>query len=341
MDSIKINKKNNRELFYVVIGFLTLVITIIGATFAYFSASVSSAENAIYTEAADISLELTEDPSGIKTRIVPVDEFTSHSLFSTGGYVGAKQSLLSTDDNNCVDGAGNPFCSVFTFTVTNPSTAAQTVYAKLEVDYNYFVTNEPTSGKCSGKTGDTCKCNYLGYSESIIMNPDRKVTDDGSGDETETDKTGEEVYCGNSNIAFAIFKGTPDDILKTFNQWEVLKAVTKKYDAYEVTDLLNYNPTTEGNTLGTTVTGALGDLVVSRIAVPSYNPADTTKVRPVFKLDALTQTLKAKGSVTYTVLVWLHENWQDQESDEAMSFGAGITFSTGENGTGVTGNINM
>ncbi len=326
------DNNKNRGIFYGVMGVATLVITLIGATFAYFTASINTKSNAVYTQAANITLQITEDFSGLKTGIVPVDEFTLHDAFATGGYVGSNTSTLASADNNCIDVDGNPFCSVYTFTITNPSTAAQTVYARMDVEYNTFASNTATSG-----SGNTATCNYLGFSESAGVNSTRTLTDTGTFKGASatytTDKTGERVYCGNSNIAFAIYKGTPTHVLATTNKWEVLKAVTTPYTSVASGES-GYNATTDGNTLGTSVIGGLGDLVVSRTAVPAGSGAR-------FEFDALTQTLKSGGSVTYTVLVWLHETWQDQQADEGQQFGAGITFSTSQGGSGVTTRLTM
>ena len=49
-------KNNGRGVFYGVIGIATLVVAIIGATFAYFSATTNSADNAVQAGGAKITL---------------------------------------------------------------------------------------------------------------------------------------------------------------------------------------------------------------------------------------------------------------------------------------------
>lgn len=307
------NNNNGRGIFYGVIGVATLVVTIIGATFAYFSASINSTNNAIRTQATNVSLGLTQNVTGIKTNIVPVDETTAQ--FAKGGYIGdAVSSPGEGQPNtpkalNCVDDDGNEFCSVYQFTITNTSTVAQTVYATMTVTKNEFTTNALKPGE------DDCT-SYL-------------------------TKTGESMYCQKSNLAFAIFKGSSNDVEGTVTNgdgWNVTDAaVTQTYTA----DTAITNQTTAGNTVGTTVTGALGDMVVARTAVPTYT-GESGQTQPVYRgttgelLAPLSQTLKPGGAVTYTVLVWLHENWQNQEADEGKQFLAGITFDTASGGKGVT-----
>ena len=64
------NNNNGRGIFYGVIGVATLVVAVIGATFAYFSASISSAEDVIGANSTSITLELTENTTGIKRNLI-------------------------------------------------------------------------------------------------------------------------------------------------------------------------------------------------------------------------------------------------------------------------------
>lgn len=281
------NNNNGRGIFYGVIGVATLVVTMIGATFAYFSASVGTGNEAINTASTTIDLELSNVvTTGLKYQIIPVKE--SLSGFAKGGFIGVNPSDTDSDginnpaSGNCVDTDGNEFCSVYTFTIKNPSsTTSQKVYAQIDIASNTFTQNSD------------------------------------SGCTTATDP-----YCGKTNLAYAIFKGTDADVIGSDSGWNVTEtAVTTKY-----TPATNA-ATAAGNTAGTEVTGKLGDMVVGRTA---------TKAGESYTLPALEQTLKPGGEVTYTVLMWLHETDTNQEADEGKAFAAGITFSTSLGGSGVT-----
>ena len=63
---------NGRGIFYGVIGVATLVVAIIGATFAYFSASVT-AEGNVTAGTANIQLTMSEDTGGLKSKLIPID----------------------------------------------------------------------------------------------------------------------------------------------------------------------------------------------------------------------------------------------------------------------------
>ena len=300
------DNNNGRGIFYGVIGVATLVVAMIGATFAYFSASISTDGDPITLNSTTIDLNLTQNTKGIKFNLIPVDETLPG--FATGGYIGNKDSEES-GDFNCIDDDGNEFCSVYEVTVTNPSkTTAQTIYARIDVGTNDFPANAKTDGK------DTCE--YL-------------------------DKTGEDMYCEKSNIAFAIFKGTANDVnTKSANFWNVTSSVADNWYSSSGGTLENAlgvsksttadANTTAGNVAGTPVLGKLGDMVVARTAVP------TGKTNNSFMLDSLSQTLKPEGSATYTIVMWIHENGEDQELSEGKTFAAGITFSTSLKGSGVT-----
>ena len=340
------NNDNGRGIFYGVIGIATLVVAMIGATFAYFSASINTANNALFASAANITLELGEPvTTGLKQNIIPVDE--TQQGFATGGYVGVGKSDANNDkknepkNKNCVDDDGNEFCSVYTFTLKNPSkTTAQQVYAKMDVVTNTFQTNTASNAPLE------CPAN----TENNTM------------------------YCGKSNFAFAIFKGTAEDVDNTISGtnggWHVTEAATTTYygptavatsgSGESMTGgVMMYNPldlTMSGNVAsttrkriaveeapdgdpiltynvaGTAVLGKKGDMVVARTAVPTVSSGSTH----TFRLAALDQTLKPEGQVTYTVIMWLHENKAEQQNDETKAFAGGITFSTSLGGSGVT-----
>lgn len=101
--------------FYAVIGVATLVVAIIGATFAYFTATESDATT-VAGEAATAGLSLT---------------VTKVSTDATGGLIPIAESLLNnglagdtaSDDKMCLDKDSNTVCQVYKITVENTGTA--------------------------------------------------------------------------------------------------------------------------------------------------------------------------------------------------------------------------
>ena len=137
MDS---NNNNGRGIFYGVIGVATLVVAIIGATFAYFSASIT--RNGIANvKATTLRLEIPDEKSNFKQDLIPID---THSTGRSAMF--ARYISLTGDDGHadrkakaCKDDVNNSICSVYQFTVKNPSeTTAQTVVGSLKISANTF-----------------------------------------------------------------------------------------------------------------------------------------------------------------------------------------------------------
>ena len=128
---------NGRGIFYGVIGVATLVVAIIGATFAYFSASVTK-NNIKNIASTSLELEIIKEKSNFKSDLIPVETDGSNgALF--GRYIGLDENADSTDRMACKDDVGNSICSVYQFTIKNPSpTTAQTVVGSMKVLTNDF-----------------------------------------------------------------------------------------------------------------------------------------------------------------------------------------------------------
>ena len=109
---------NGRGIFYGVIGVATLVVAIIGATFAYFTAT--AANNVMTGNMATVSLGLDV----VKTTTADV---------TLGGMIPMSNSMVEAAVSNkstkgiCVDDNGNAVCQIYKITVTNSSSAGQYV----------------------------------------------------------------------------------------------------------------------------------------------------------------------------------------------------------------------
>lgn len=127
---------NGRGIFYGVIGVATLVVAIIGATFAYFSASITS--NGIGPiNSTVLTLQIMNETTNFKTDMVPVDAEDNGDVFKD--FPGLTSD---TTTHMCKDLVNNSICSVYQFTVFNPSTTtAQTVQGRLKVLTNTGFTN--------------------------------------------------------------------------------------------------------------------------------------------------------------------------------------------------------
>ena len=125
------NKKGN-GIFLGVIGVATLIVAIIGATFAYFSASTNSADNAVSVSSTQLSLGYSDDTSELKTNLIPATDVIAK--------FGATDATHIASKGTCIDDNGNEVCGVYDFFVGNPSgTTAQKIYANITVVTNTFV----------------------------------------------------------------------------------------------------------------------------------------------------------------------------------------------------------
>ena len=110
--------RNGQGIFYGVIGVATLVVAIIGATFAYFSAAGANNSTTINGT--------TGQGGGLTLTVSPV------STDATGPLVpqletALQSALTGTDGHSCVDGHNNTVCKVYSITITNTGTSSVTV----------------------------------------------------------------------------------------------------------------------------------------------------------------------------------------------------------------------
>ena len=110
-------KNNGRGIFYGVIGVATLVVAIIGATFAYFTATETAGNNVISGNMATISF-------GVQVQKI-VDPGQSSGMIPMSNDM--VEAAVNSDNEVCVDDNGNAVCQIYKITVTNTSSAAMFV----------------------------------------------------------------------------------------------------------------------------------------------------------------------------------------------------------------------
>lgn len=117
----KNNKKNSKRIIITATLILLLIVSVTGATYAYFAINATN-DNTITGTTATASLSLSVTEETLKTP-------------NTGVMVPQLYSALGTainSTNKCVDGNGNIICKVYTITITNGSTAAVTVNGTIQ-----------------------------------------------------------------------------------------------------------------------------------------------------------------------------------------------------------------
>ncbi len=130
---------NGKGIFYGVIGVATLVVAIIGATFAYFASATQGNNGAAAANSANVSgtLEITQDGQYVAPDLIPASPKTVLDSFAQTGDATANTGKCrgaSAANHN-----GNyGMCSYYTFTIKNTADVATTVYLSLKTDNNNF-----------------------------------------------------------------------------------------------------------------------------------------------------------------------------------------------------------
>ena len=130
---------NGKGIFYGVIGVATLVVAIIGATFAYFASATQGNNGAAAANSAKVSgtLEITQDGQYVAPDLIPASPATVLASFGQTGDATANTGKCrgaSAANHN-----GNyGMCSYYTFTVKNTSDVDTQVYLSLTSDTNTF-----------------------------------------------------------------------------------------------------------------------------------------------------------------------------------------------------------
>lgn len=157
-----------RGIFLGVVSVATLIVAIIGATFAWFSASVGSGENDVNLTAYQFDADLTVE------RVFPTAENASKKIIpfvpdkvlreGQGDATNNMNYALNEATNKCVDSSGYLVCSLYKITVTNNGSDA------IELD-GTVTTIETTSTE----TGTTLTANGA-LKAQIISYADGKYT---------------------------------------------------------------------------------------------------------------------------------------------------------------------
>lgn len=147
---------NGRGIFYGVMGVATLVVAIVGATFAYFAASTSGTANAVAANSVTVAgtLALEENTDGIRNRLIPT---ANAEMLKAVALKGTNQctGVSAADGKSKYD-----LCSTYVYTLTNNADVAQTVYMNFTTVDNgfenlYYCVYEATGDKATGYTVNT------------------------------------------------------------------------------------------------------------------------------------------------------------------------------------------
>ena len=120
-------REDKRGIFFGVIGVLTLIVAIIGASLAYFSINARSRENALTVQAATVKIVYEDGDQLNVTNIIPSTQEIALRTFTRANPVTDTESKYKT----CVDDNGYTTCGYYDFTLTNGGPTTMEVTAKV------------------------------------------------------------------------------------------------------------------------------------------------------------------------------------------------------------------
>ena len=233
------NHYNGKGLFYGVIGIATLIVAIIGATFAYFTATQTN-DDTITGNAASINFGLDVE------RAETTDQ-------TNGGLIPMSNTMVEQavkHSKACVDDNGNSVCQIYKITLTNESSASMfldgyvTLSSKTETGKSTDLASAGTTMRWaqvfkSGNTYSTGGTTALNAdTEKTFANLDNKADATGMSKTKIYSTAGGYLNTVTDNAAFA---GNSRQIIST-NYIRTSKHASGKYDrAKDMADALVYN----------------------------------------------------------------------------------------------------
>ena len=154
-----------RGIFLGVVSVATLIVAIIGATFAWFSASVGSGKNDVNLTAYQFDAELTVD------RVFPTAENASKKIIpfvpdkvlreGQGDQTNNMNYALNEATDKCVDSSGYLVCSLYKITVTNNGSDA----IELDGTVTTIETTPPTEKGTTLTANGDLKAQIISYAD--------------------------------------------------------------------------------------------------------------------------------------------------------------------------------
>ena len=247
-------KFNINNIFYGVIGVATLMLAIMGATFAYYTATANNATT-ITGNMATIGVDVEV------TKMTKVDETKGGLIPMSNNMVEMALNKAGTDI--CVDDNGNAVCQVYKVSVNNESTSSMfvDVYVTLSGGSGVPADVVPTAGKMNvTRTGGTVEevnvtrewANVAAGSETTMRWAQAFCSTEEGGVVTACTTTGKSTVRGMSDVTLA----------------QIGVSAAAKNDGRNRAEIY----------LGATSTNTDTDLVAQQLATPLYDVTGTVAI---------------------------------------------------------------
>lgn len=144
------NINNKTNVFNLVIGIATLLIALLGATFAYFSATARSAENDVTVKSAYVSISYDGGTEIKASNLIPSTENVALKKYQkevavynpeVDGEIVTDYDVYKNDvDRKCVDAKGKEVCYVYQFSIESDGEVGGTtdIIASIKINKNEF-----------------------------------------------------------------------------------------------------------------------------------------------------------------------------------------------------------
>lgn len=341
-------KHNISNVFYGVIGIATLMVAIIGATFAYYTATN---DNTATIKGNMATLSLNVDVQKMTT----VDEEKGGIIPMSNNMM--EQALLSSK-GICVDNNGNAVCQVYKITVTNGSTVGMFVDGYVTLTGGSGIAEDLPTGFTWTKENTTVTADYtpttMRWAQAFcITEENNKVTKCSTGNKIDntvystlrTDNSSSAVEIaalGLSNTAKADGENLAEIL---FKEEEITGTTTVNNNSYKII-AKNYIRMSKHTTGSTTYTKAVNGTTSTTVHDDTTSALVFNQFLNANDGNANNNTGTSATAMTdaqvYYIVVWLSENGHNQTagatnaSTSATDFYSGnVTFITAQ-GTEVT-----
>lgn len=328
---IKNNEREGRGLFYGIIAVAVFVIMAVGATFAYFTATTSSAEGAAQAGSTSLKLRYISYNNAWNNKdLIPAEQNVVEYSFELQDdtTINTRQGNKVEDLKNglCKDDDGNSICSVYVFQVENTAKSAQTLEINLKSDDNGF---KNLKGMMYQLSIDN-RGNYeLSDENNGITDPQLIKTSDLSEDYPEYDP---ETSSLDDYVTVTASDGESSEFVQVFYRENTFPLVGNNKFYYTPIyvnrngvrkKLLKYAPDRSNQDVRVPSIG----LTIPETGAPAILLADKIEI------NGLT-------TETFALVLYIQNIDEDQKDDEGKTFSGTISIDKGNGSSGVSGQIN-
>ena len=123
------NREDKRGIFFGVVGVLTLIVAIIGASLAYFSINAQSRTDALTVQAASVQI-VYEDGNKLSVKnLIPSTQTIAMATYSR--WLKNESTTEGVEYQKCIDDNNQVVCGVYEFTLTNNGTNPAEITARV------------------------------------------------------------------------------------------------------------------------------------------------------------------------------------------------------------------